>query len=404
MDSSVRRWAAVLFLVHLLLAMAFTFLVFPGMLDATSGLDADGYGQAGRTLYETGRFDSLIQAPLYPGFIAGISWLHRGYAVRPIQVAQAFLAALTCLVFYALFREVLSDGVAKYAGLACALYPMTIWYVPRLWTETFLTFTLAVFSLGLVRAMRRPTTVSVCLSGLATGVVALSKGIGIVFVIIAPVAYVARFRRGGLRWAALSLLCAAALIAPWTFRNVQRTGRLIPIHATGGYNFYLGNGFTRHWLEAPLSYVDLKALTVADMEALPEAQGSLPEDPVALDDLLMRSALAEFAADRMLAPRKLLTQSATFWFLAGSPPKSVVTGLLQVPVMILAVVGIIRAFRRRSWALALLIPVLGIMGTAVVVFAFARLSGPVMPYMLGLAVYGLCPRQAPRERREPQLA
>ena len=389
LNASVRRWAVVLFLLNLLVALAFTFLVFPELLDATSGLDSDGYGRTGQALYETGRFDSLTKAPLYPGFIAGISWAHGGYAVWCIQVAQALLAALTCVVMYSLFRAVLDSGIAKYAGLACAAYPMTIWYVPRLWTETFLTFMLAVLSLSIVRALRRPTSTRMCLCGLAAGALALSKGIGAVFVFFVPSLLLARFRREGLRWVVLFLLSAAFLIAPWTYRNLQITGRFIPIHATGGYNFYLGNGFTRHWLESPLSYVDLKAMTLVDMEALSDAPGSLPEDPVDLDDVLMRAAFAELVADPLFLPRKILTQSLTFWFLAATPSKSIVTGLVQAPVVILAVAGVIRALRRRSWALALLIPVLGIMSIAVVVYAFARLSGTVMPYMLGLAVYGL---------------
>lgn len=401
LDASVRRWAVVLFLLNLLVALAFTFLAFPELLDATSGLDSDGYGRAGQALYETGRFDSVTQAPLYPAFIAGISWAHGGYAVRYIQAAQALLAALTCVVMYSLFRAVLDSGIAKYAGLACAVYPMTIWYVPRLWTETFLTFMLALLSLSLVRALQRPTSVKMCLCGLAAGALALSKGIGVVFVFLVPSLLLARFRREGLRWIVLFVLSAALLIAPWTYRNLQITGRFIPIHATGGYNFYLGNGFTRHWLESPLSYVDLKAMTLADMEALSDAQGSLPQDPVDLDDALMGAALAEFVADPLLLPRKILTQSLTFWFLAATPSKSIVTGLVQVPVVILAVAGVIRALRRRSWALALLIPVLGIMSIAVVVYAFARLSGTVMPYMLGLAVYSLSSAETSPLARAP---
>lgn len=389
LDASPRRWALLLFLVSLAVASAFTLFVFPGMLSETSGLDVDGYGQTGRVLYETGRFDSLTKAPLYPGFIAGISWVGGGYAAGRIQAAQVILAALTCVVVYLVFREVLASGVAKYAGLVCAVYPMTIWYVPRLWTETFLTFMLAVFSLSLMRALRRPTSVRMCLCGLAAGALALSKGIAMVFVALVPVLLLLRFRRGGFRWAALFLVTAGLVIAPWTYRNLLVTDRFIPIHATGGYNFYLGNGLTRHWLESPLSYIDLHAMTVADMEALSDAHGALPEDAVGLDDALMKAALAEVAADPSLLPRKILTQSLTFWFLAGTPSKSVLTGLIQAPVVLLALVGLVRALRRRSRALALLIPVVGIMGVAVVVYSFARLSSTIMPYLIGLAVYGV---------------
>jgi 4-amino-4-deoxy-L-arabinose transferase-like glycosyltransferase len=391
--TSVGGWSFTLFMISLVVALSFTFLAFPRLLESTSGLDSDGYGQTGQILYDTGHFDTVTQAPLYPAFIAGVSRVCGSYSIPCIQTAQAILAALTCVILYLLFRVVLDAGIAKYAGLACAVYPMTVWYVPRLWTETFLTFVLAVFSLSLFRALRRPTWHGMCLCGLAAGVVALTKGIGIVFFVLVPLLLLVRFRGAGIRWAALFVLSASVLVSPWTYRNFERTGRFIPIHATSGYNFYLGNGFTRHWLDSPLSYVDLKAMTVNDMQALSEA--GLPADPVELDDVLMSAAVAQFKADPLLLPRKLLTQCLTFWFLAGSPSKSILTGALQAPVVILAFVGVVLALRRRSWALALLVPIAGIMGVAVTVYAFARLSGPIMPYMIGLAAYGVAPLFGP---------
>jgi hypothetical protein len=67
------------------------------------------------------------------------------------------------------------------------------------------------------------------------------------------------------------------------------------------------------------------------------------------------------------------------------------TGLLQLPVVLAAIFGVARGWRARSWVLSLLIPILGVMGVSVLVFAFARLSATVVPYGIGLGLYGLWP-------------
>jgi len=184
------------------------------------------------------------------------------------------------------------------------------------------------------------------------------------------------------------------LVAPWTWRNWRLTGAFLPIHANGGYNFYLGNGFARHWLQAPLSYTALRAYTMQDIEALYASSGAEPPaGPLAVDGVLMRAAWGELRAHPLLILRKLAIQSLTFWYLAADVRKSLLTGALQFPVALAALPGAVRAWRRRSWALALMVPVAGIMGASVAILAFARLSAIIMPYLIGLAVYGLWPER-----------
>ena len=407
---SVIHWAIILFGLHLVLALVFCFLVFPQIGEITSGLDPDGYGQAGQELYESGRFVSLSKAPLYPAFVALVCRLVGDYYLWAIQAAQCLLSACTVVILYAVLRCALQDeGVARLAGLACALYPMTLWYIPRLWTETFLTFTLALFTLALARLLQAPNWYNALLAGLAAGVVALSKGIGLVFTPLGVIVILltargrkklsSKIRMSGRQrieapaWQVTVLFClgALALLAPWTWRNWRLSGAFLPVHADGGYNFFLGNGFARHWPQAPFSYARLKALTVVDQEAVYAQAGLHPQTPLQRDEILMAAAWDEIKAKPLVLARKVLLQSLTFWYLAADLPKSALTGALQIPVVILAIPGIIGAIRRRSKAVLLLVPVTGIMGASVLVFAFARLSATIMPYMIGLAVYGLQP-------------
>jgi len=391
--SQPRRWAALLFALNLALGLAFCFVVFPRLSGSgVTTFDPDGYGRAGCVLYETGRFDSIEKAPLYPAFVALVSFLVGGYRVWAVQVAQCLLAASTCVLLYAIFRRALGERSARWAGLTCAFYPMLIWYTPRMWTETFLTFVLAAFTLSLVAFLKRPVAWRALLCGVMTGVVALSKGIALIFVFLLPFILWFRLRSKAGRFLLLFALVVTVLIVPWTWRNWRLTGQFLPIHANGGYNFYLGNGFARHWRRAPLSYAGLKAHTLRDIQDLYTSLGvDAPSDPLDVDRVLLQAALREFRARPALILQKLAVQSMTFWYLAADASKSILTGILQIPVVLAALVGVIRALHFRSWALVLLVPVAGIFGASAVVFAFARLSATIVPYLVGLAVYGLWP-------------
>ena len=388
-----RWWATLLFALNLVLGLAFCFIVFPHLLGhGVTKLDPDGYGRAGRVLYETGRFDSIEKAPLYPAFVALVSLLVGGYRVWAVQAAQCLLVASTCVLLYAIFRRVLGERSARWAGLACALYPMLIWYTPRMWTETFLTFVLAGFTLSMIAFLQRPAAWRAFLCGAMVGIVALSKGIALVFVILVPLTLWLRLRGKAGRFLLPFALAVMVLITPWTWRNWRLTGQFLPIHANGGYNFYLGNGFVRHWCQAPLSYAELKEHTLRDIQNLYESPGvDDPSDPLDVDRVLLQAALRDLRAHPAFILQKLAVQSLTFWYLAADASKSILTGFLQFPVALVALVGVCRALRRRSWALVLLVPVAGIMGASVAIFAFARLSATIMPYLIGLAVYGSWP-------------
>ena len=99
----------------------------------------------------------------------------------------------------------------------------------------------------------------------------------------------------------------------------------------------------------------------------------------------------------ILALKKINLQCLTFWYLAADPPKRILTGILQIPVLLVALLGVIKAIRLWTWALGLLVLVAVI---TLVIFAFARLSTPVMPYLIGLAVFGLWPKRR-RASQEP---
>jgi glycosyltransferase involved in cell wall biosynthesis len=95
----------------------------------------------------------------------------------------------------------------------------------------------------------------------------------------------------------------------------------------------------------------------------------------------------------ILALKKIAVLTFAFWYLASDLPKSILTGVLQIPILLVAVLGTIKTIRLWYRALVLLVPVIGITFASVVILAFARLSTPVMPFLIGIAVFGLWPQR-----------
>ena len=158
------------------------------------------------------------------------------------------------------------------------------------------------------------------------------------------------------------------------------------MHINLGLNVFIGNRFADDYTAAPLSYEALyrEALTAVDDVLAP---AEFERQSPAQDRQLLAAALADPPG---LWLRKILVQSLTFWYLAGDPPKSLLTGALQLPLLAAAVWGTFR--NRDRQALLLWTPVMGIYTVGVGVFAFARLSAPALPYLIGIAAAGLLPR------------
>jgi 4-amino-4-deoxy-L-arabinose transferase-like glycosyltransferase len=393
--AGLRRFPAILFGLHLAIALIFTFAVHPLFADSTSGLDPDGYGAAGRQLYETGRFPHLDKPPLYPLLISAISAAAGGYHLPLIQVFQCLLSALACVVLYHVFRRTLeNESAARFAALACAVFPLVVWYIPRLWTETLLLFLLAVWTLGLAQALAVPGWKTAAGLGVLTAILALAKGIGLAFIPLGALCLALLGGRSNWKGAALFVLTALACLAPWTYRNYRVSGAFIPAHLNLGLNLFMGNRFASNIAETPLSYETLYAAGLADIDAFLGESGPFDRRSPGHDRLLLAAALDEYPR---LLPERPLVFAAAFWYLAGSPAKSVLMGALQLPLALLACLGWLRN-RSDSGAQVLAVPVIGIYAAGILVFAFARLAMPVLPYLIGLSVKLLVRSATPGHR------
>ncbi|MEM6730579.1 MAG: glycosyltransferase family 39 protein, partial [Myxococcota bacterium] len=257
------------------------------------------------------------QYPLYCWLMA-LHFALFGASYLPLQLTQALVGALSCVVLWRLARRLVDEPVGRVAGLTAALYPVYVY-----WTVRMQALTLEVLLLILVvwlfdRAFEDGRFSLFAVAGGVFGAACLSKALYLAYL---PVILVWAARRWGRssRWAlrplGVAFLVTALVIAPWTLRNWAVFGAPVLISSNSGWNLYAGNN-PRATGSSYASYgktmqSTLSAETVQALRAL---------DDVEKDALFRREALAwmrdnpgEFAA---LIPRKL---RALWWFDPETP-------------------------------------------------------------------------------------
>lgn len=195
--------------------------------------DVEGYDPRG--------VETSFRGPGYPAFLALIysfsapEW--RFFAARLVQAfIGAALAPLTYLLARRLFPK--REDLARFAGLAIAVYPMLIIFPLALATEQiFIPLTLAGLLL-LLHASETGRRRHYLLAGFIFGYATLTRSVIFIFVTFAMlwILLAARQPRGALFFTA----AVVVMVLPWTVRNSLLYGELTFVENSLGYNLHMG--------------------------------------------------------------------------------------------------------------------------------------------------------------------
>jgi 4-amino-4-deoxy-L-arabinose transferase-like glycosyltransferase len=181
---------------------------------------------------------SIRRAPLYPAFLAMLSWLGLLSPVF-VVIVQAILDAAVAAMIVVIARVVLPLKWAMAAAVAYAIHPGAIYASSTVLSEPLFTFLQCGSLMLLVLALQtNRLRLSVC-SGLLMGLAVLCR----------PVAQFLPFLLGGIlllsgrthrrRWQALILMAIAILVvAPWSLRCSYVSGHLVVVQGNGAVNFW----------------------------------------------------------------------------------------------------------------------------------------------------------------------
>ena len=164
------------------------------------------------------------------------------------------------LLLFLLGTRSFGEKVGLAAGALAAFYPELVWYCAHFWSEIVFV-TLLWWAFERLLASEGGDTRAAAMAGVLWGLAALTRETVLFFVPLVCL-WLARGRESGRRRAAVFLLATAAVIAPWTARNLVVTGAFVPVATRGSFNLWLANTL-RPWEEVYREYQAIEGGPIA---------------------------------------------------------------------------------------------------------------------------------------------
>ena len=287
--------------------------------------DSHAYYALAKALYEEGSFggpefrDSSDWSPGAPLLYAAGFYATGGAREGTARIVEALLGVVAILVVFLLGRRLgeaagprggprLGSAVGLLAALAVAVYPPFLHSTGELMSEPPAILTLPSAVLAFLWASEPARSRwAWLLPGLLFGLTAMFRPeylfVGAAFVVLAGLRPVlargwSSGWRPGLAGAALLLVALLLPIVPWTIRNVDVLGRVVPISTGSGKALYVGT-----YLPADGEYQRVKALLYERYEhkSLPPNSEALNEvNPTPLFNKVWRAHYPDLSRDAAL--------------------------------------------------------------------------------------------------------
>jgi 4-amino-4-deoxy-L-arabinose transferase-like glycosyltransferase len=348
-----------------------------------------GFVEPYKWLFEHRASPSAGHPPLYPLALAAVSELG-GTSELSHRALGLVLGAVTIVLVGLLGRRAGGDRVGLIAAGLCAAYPLMIAVDGALMSETLYGPLVVLALLAAWRLIDRPGRLAAAVAGIAIGVAALARSEALLLVPLLawPAAW-----RGGPGWplrAVLATVGCALALAPWTIRNADRFGALVPV-STNDSTVIAG-------ANCPLTYagVDLGGWNIRciskrrdDNEARQAAIWRREGVDYATSHV---SRWPVLAAVRWLRVWDLYQPRRQVMFAEGRQRRVEQAGVVAYGLLALLALGgvaVLWRTRRRDALLVLLAPAVVVSVSAVVGYGVPRLRHAFEPPMLVLAAVAL---------------
>ena len=193
--------------------------------------------------------DVFFRGPLYP-YLLAVFYKLSGSSIAFAVFAQHVIGTLTAGLVFLLAREYFSPRVSLVAGVMAALYWPFVYFEGDLLIVTTILFLNTLALLLLARSVRlegRRGWLLLAAAGIVFGLTALARPSILIFFPTLPLVLFwnhGRIQRQHREWLARTAVLAGAVavvIAPVMVRNYVVGHSIVPIAASGGVNFYIGN-------------------------------------------------------------------------------------------------------------------------------------------------------------------
>lgn len=350
--------------------------------------------------------DVYFRGPLYPYLLAFLYKIS-GSSITFAVFAQHLIGTFTTGLVYLLSREYFSPRVSLLAGVFAALYWPFVYFEGDLLIVTTILFLNTLGLLLLARSIRTNSFIVLAAAGVVFGLSAIARPSVLIFFPALPFILYWHRRPGGrsrecLVRSAVLIGGIAVVILPVMIRNYVVARSIVPVAASGGVNFYIGNnpasdgstaivpGTRADWWGGYYDAISIaerdegRSLKLAEVSDYFFARGwewitTQPGEAAAH----FWKKFRVFWSGPERANNKFIY---FFWNLAGMKYVFLPGFWLITP---LALLGGILQWRRRRPLAPLYLFVVTYMAGVVVFFVNARFRLPVMPVLIVLAGYSV---------------
>ena len=340
--------------------------------------------------------------PVYPLMLAVVFRL--GGNVRAVQVVQAVLGALTCLMIYVLAKELMGEWPARIAGAVSAVYPFYIYFAGRVLSETLFLLLFVTSWYYVVRMWRELNereawtrwVASCLLAGLLGAAAALTRSEALAVFVLVPVVMVLTGPRRwmGLALGMLMLVVLSVGLSPWVTRNYRlttirthagdtvRPGAFIPTTLKVGESLYDAVG---PWANGAPN---------KENTGWPQHARELERDEYARDQYLFDEAVRYMRAHKKRTVRLAGIKLIRMWNIfpnyeeGRTPLLMTISAVAYIPVILTALVGLWAAMRRPALVFWLMVPVMVLTVVHVIFLGSIRYRMAMMPFVMVLSGAG----------------
>jgi 4-amino-4-deoxy-L-arabinose transferase-like glycosyltransferase len=350
---------------------------------------------------------TMLREPGYPLFLAAVFKL-AGYGIQTARLACVLLAFGAALMLLSLARKITGDAMtALAAALLFLLYPGTLVAEARAGIEIPFIFAVILFMLALYSAVEKGRVLNYWSAGLLLGVAVMVRSQVLLFPFLLLVYLVFDSRsmservKIAIRVAVLGL-GTMVVMSPWIIRNYRLVHKLVPSATVAGVAAQEGLYTCEN---APAGEPFYLAQTQAGLQRAQFARQLgmpfigpyyqlfySPEDEVAFNQALLRGVSTEYRNHpEVLARCAAKNLFFNFWFLGKRRQTTLLNLVTQVPLLGLAIAGVVILWKRgllRNAGLVLLyifyIPVV-----QAPIIAHARHSIMIVPFLAILGAVSL---------------
>jgi 4-amino-4-deoxy-L-arabinose transferase-like glycosyltransferase len=381
------------FVLAITAGLVFTFFIFPRIQQSLSlVVDPDRFGELGISFYQGEGFQysnptapAIDKGPMYPYFIATIYTVAGRADVSAVQIAQAVLHGLTGVFIFLIGKKYFTYKTALRSQLLCAIHPILLWFIPRLWIESLFIFLVTLALWAFLLLFEKQTIYRSVVTAIILGITILTKSVLLLFPLVLFIVIMIKNGRSSLKYASIFLVVSYLCVLPWTIRNYRLTHEVIPVQTTLGMNLIQGNIVGEKWTDEKLSSIKLWTDGMSRTDSILHGTGHIATDPKG-DKIVANVALDNYQHHPLDYMKRSGINFLTFWYLGETDLKSIVLLILQVPLLIFAMFGLVKG-RKTKIPLA---PIVTFLIYFVLVYAMiygiGRFSAPLVPVLMLFAI------------------